>query len=149
MNTQQLLDIQDRLRGFAHNKGGHPADDAAETITICLQKGYDKLPDDEFIKVAFTICHNLIKNRYRRQNLDTKYFPIIATTDTTTDDTSNTTFHDLINKLDNLEQKILTLNMIDGLPMNEVAQHVGLTYGMARKTKMRAIHKLRQIHSTT
>ena len=144
MNTNDLLDIQDRLRGFAHNKGGDPADDAAETISICLEKGYDKLPDDEFVRVAFTICHNLIKNRYRRANLDNKYFPVIATTDKTTDDISDVSFRDLIAGLDELEQTILTLNMVDGLRMHEVAERVGLTYGMARKKKMIAIAKLRQ-----
>jgi RNA polymerase sigma factor (sigma-70 family) len=146
MNINELLDFQDRLRGFAHNKGGDPADDAAETISICLEKGYDKLPDDEFTRVAFTICGNLIKNRYRRKNLDTKYFPVIATTDKTTDDTSDVSFLDLIAGLDKLEQKILTLNMVEGLRMHEVAEQVGLTYGMARKTKMIAIGKLRDQH---
>ena len=146
MNTNELLDFQDRLRGFAHNKGGDPADDAAETISICLEKGYDKLPDDEFVRVAFTICGNLIKNRYRRKNLDNKYFPVIATTDTTTDDISDASFFDLIAGLDKLEQKILILNMVEGLRMHEVAERVGLTYGMARKAKMIAIAKLRDQH---
>ena len=149
MTTNTILEIQDRLRGWAYKRGGDPADDAAETISICLAKGYDKLPDDEFKRVAFAICGNLIKNRYRRKSLDEKYFPVIAMADSTTDNIPDVSFFDLIAELDDLEQKILTLNMVDGLRMHEVAEQVGLTYGMARKAKMVAIAKLRQVHCVT
>jgi len=148
MNTNELLDFQDRLRGFAYKKGGDPADDAAETISICLEKGYDKLPNDEFTRVAFAVCSNLIKNRFRRKSLDVKYFPVVASADSTTDDTSDVSFFDLIAGLDKLEQQILTLNMVEGLRMHEVAEQVGLTYGMARKAKMIAIAKLRDRFAT-
>jgi len=36
--------------------------------------------------------------------------------------------------------------MVEGLRMHEVAERVGLTYGMARKAKMVAIAKLRDQH---
>jgi len=143
MNAELILQIQNKLEGYVYNHGGDRYDDAAQTISICLQRGYHELPELEFKRVAFRILKNLRVNRYRQLDLQDRYFPVIARPEQTEDLHREMFFEDMISQLDPTEQKILTMNMVDGWNMNDVAKQMGITPSLARKRKMVAIKKLR------
>lgn len=146
MNTDLLLDIQNKLEGYVYNHGGDRYDDAAQTITICLERGYHELPELEFKRVAFRILKNLRVDRYRQAALQDRYFPVIVRPDQMDDHHRDMFFEDIISNLDLIEQQVLTLNMVEGWNMKSVAEKVGISHALARKIKMVAVQKLRDTY---
>lgn len=146
MNTNLLADMHNKLEGYVYNHGGERYDDAAQTITICLERGYHKLPELEFNRVAFRILKNLKVDRYRKADMQDRYLPMIATPEEHHDMQKEFFFEDMISELDDIEQQALRLNMVDGWSMKDVAEKLGVSHPMARKIKMVALRKLRQVH---
>ena len=131
---------------FAVRVPGNQAQDLTSDTFLVLLNNIDKVYPGDELPYLYKVASNLAKNYHKKNKKNSMTIQLL--TDHPTVPAPNLDLYAAISKLPLIEQEILLLQVVDGLPTNTIAEVVDISPNSVRKKLSRTKKKLQEIYIT-